>query len=46
MGCSGKAVVKGLKRNAEKEVDICDNEFLPQGSNVPTDGERSLISHA
>jgi len=27
-------------------VDICDNEFRPQGSSVPTDGERSLISHA
>jgi len=39
-------VVKGLRRDAEQGVDICDNEFRLQGSSVPTDGERSLISHA
>jgi len=46
LGCSGTAVVKGKLRDAEQGVDICDNEFRPQGSSVPTDGERSLISHA
>jgi hypothetical protein len=43
VGRSGTAVVKGKLRDAELGVDICDNEFRPQGS---TDGERSLISHA
>jgi len=46
LGCSGTAVVKGELRDAEQEVDICDNEFHPQGSIFPTDGERCLISHA
>jgi hypothetical protein len=46
VGRSGTAVVKGKLRDAELGVDICDNEFRPQGSSVPTDGERSLISHA
>ena len=46
VGRSGTAVVKGKLRDAELGVDICDNDFRPQGSSVPTDGERSLISHA
>jgi len=46
VGRSGTAVVKGELRDAELGVDICDNEFRPQGSSVSTDGERSLISHA
>ncbi len=46
LGCSGTAVVKGKRRDAEQGVDICDNEFRPQGSSVPTDGGRCLISHA
>ena len=46
MECSGTAVVKGQRRDAELRVDTCDNEFRPQGSSVPTDGDWSLISHA
>jgi hypothetical protein len=46
LGCSDTAVVKGKLRDAEQGVDICDNEFRHQGSSVPTDGGRCLISHA
>ena len=40
------AVVRGKRRDAKQGVDICDNEFRSHGSSVPTDGERSLTSHA
>jgi len=46
VGRSGTAVVKGELRDAELGVDICDNEYRPNGSSVPKDGERCLISHA
>ena len=46
MGRSGMVVIKGQQRDVEQGVDICDNEFRPYGSSVPTDGDQILISHA
>ena len=45
-GTQRYGVVKGQLWDAELGVDICDNKFCHEGSSVPPDGERSLISYA